>query len=549
MGLYCIFKEEQDRNMKKHYEKMMQDTEKRVRHSFRIQVKEQGEDYGGFYDEKGIVQPKYALYRVTTAIAAYCNQKSVFYQDLAVYTMIREGLAYVLRWQHDNGLFDFVTCNFLSTPDTAFCIKRILPVLTYLDNHRTTREEEEIYQALFTIVRQGAAGLLEGGFHTPNHRWAIASMLMECGKLFDDPAMVNRADEYLAEGIDCNEDGEYAEKSAGNYNRVNNDAMISLGHTTKNKQYFEYAARNLRMMLTYIESDGNIFTGNSTRWDNGLKIYPTDYYMEYLEIGILLEIPEFLDMANYIFCLVEEKGMKAPDQLIHYMNHPQWVELEHEGVWKQPEFHRFYQESGIARVHKPGFTYTVMKDKTCFLHMSTKTMEIQLKLGGGYFEHRAFAAELMEQRDDNSFHLEQIMKGWYYLPFKEKQDTSDWWKMDNEKREKVLGPDLRLQADVKEIEDGVEIHLNVTGVKKAPFRIEAAVTGASFIRGSQFDLKTEPGRTMILKEGQAAFVNDLECLKIGPEAASAYAFTLYFTDYTEFDHTFQIRVGEKSDNH
>ena len=56
--------------MKKHYEKMMQDTEKRVRHSFRIQVKEQGEDYGGFYDEKGIVQPKYALYRVTTAIAA-----------------------------------------------------------------------------------------------------------------------------------------------------------------------------------------------------------------------------------------------------------------------------------------------------------------------------------------------------------------------------------------------------------------------------------------------------------------------------------------------
>ena len=127
-------------------------------------------------------------------------------------------------------------------------------------------------------------------------------------------------------------------------------------------------------------------------------------------------------------------------------------------------------------------------------------MEIQLKLGGGYFEHRAFAAELMKQRDDNSFHLEQIMKGWYYLPFKEKQDTSDWWKMDNEKREKVLGPDLRLQADVKEIEDGVEIRLNVTGVKKAPFRIEAAVTGASFIRGSQFDLKTEPGRTMILKD-------------------------------------------------
>lgn len=41
----------------KHYEKMMQDTEKRVRHSFRIQVKEQGEDYGGFMMKKELSSP------------------------------------------------------------------------------------------------------------------------------------------------------------------------------------------------------------------------------------------------------------------------------------------------------------------------------------------------------------------------------------------------------------------------------------------------------------------------------------------------------------
>ena len=110
--------------MKKHYEKMIRDTEKRVGRLMRVQIKDQGKDHGGFYDEKGIAQPKFALYCVTSAIAVYCNKDSVLYRDPAVYTMICEGLQYALRWQHENGLFDFITCNFMSTPDTAFCIKR-----------------------------------------------------------------------------------------------------------------------------------------------------------------------------------------------------------------------------------------------------------------------------------------------------------------------------------------------------------------------------------------------------------------------------------------
>ena len=183
-----------------------------------------------------------------------------------------------------------------------------------------------------------------------------------------------------------------------------------------------------------------------------------------------------------------------------------------------------------------------------------------MKLGGGYFEHRGFQAKSMDKAPDGSFHLEQTMEGWYYLPFKEKQDTSDWWKMENQKREKVMGPDLHLQADIREIEDGVEVCLKVTGVEKAPFRVEIAVSGAETVRGGQFELKAEPGRSMILKEGTAAFLNNTESIEVGPgfgthrftagnfgsEDASACGFTVYFTDYTEFEHTFRIRVGQRN---
>ena len=78
-----------------------------------------------------------------------------------------------------------------------------------------TLQEQNILEKVEHIVRRGAYGILEGGFHTPNHRWAIASVLMACGRLFDCKEMEQAAFSYLNEGIDCNEDGEFAEKSAG----------------------------------------------------------------------------------------------------------------------------------------------------------------------------------------------------------------------------------------------------------------------------------------------------------------------------------------------
>ena len=80
--------------------------------------------------------------------------------------------------------------------------------------------QERIYQKLYNIVRRAAEGLLQGGFHTPNHRWAIASNLLECADFFGSSELAEAAKVYLREGSDCNEDGEYAERSAGGYNRM-----------------------------------------------------------------------------------------------------------------------------------------------------------------------------------------------------------------------------------------------------------------------------------------------------------------------------------------
>lgn len=546
--------------MEKHYRKIVKDTENRVRKSLRRQITDPDNPrYGGFRDDTGIVQAKYAIYRVASMTAAYCCPDAVFYHDGKIFDSIMLGLSYIRSVQHESGLFDYITCNFFSAPDTAFCIKKLLPVYEYLmKNEGKDEKESAVFRAVGEIVESGAKGLLEGGFHTPNHRWAIASVLMTCSRLFDDERMAAAAQEYLKEGIDCNEDGEFSEKSAGNYNRINNDAMIMLSRATGDDTYEKHAVRNLKMMLTYIEPDGSIFTANSTRFDKDLLIFPKDYYMEYLWMGMKYQIPEFLGMCNTIFDIVEEKHITSPDFLIWFMLDPKCRSFEFEERYQPEEYHVFYRESGIARCRSGKYTYTVMKGKSNFFYLHNGTMKLEVKVCGSFCEHRAFKGEEIQRLGDGEYHLRQVMRGWYYLPFEQAPDTSDWWKMDNAARPKKTGPDMQIDVWVKETPEGVDIRVKTSGVEGAPWRVELAFSGVNFLTGPYLDMPLSGSEVLVVKAGDIEVENGKDALSVGPcfgehhftegkedsEAKTPGAATLYLTDYTSFDHEIHIRRKE-----
>ena len=549
--------------MEKHYQKMLRDTEDRVVNSLKIQVLDrESPRYRGFADPTGIVQAKFAIYRIAGMAAAYCNEDTCFYRDGRVYDSILKGLDYVTGVQHESGLFDYITCNFFSAPDTAFCIKKLLPLYQYLKGRRDREAEPELREEencilgkVEQIVRQGAYGLLQGGFHTPNHRWAIASLLMSCSRLFDCKEMETAAFTYLNEGIDCNEDGEFAEKSAGNYNRVNNDAMILLSEATGDPSYEQNAVRNLRMMLTYWEPDDSVFTANSTRFDKDRLIYPKDYYMEYLKMGMKYHIPEFLQMCNTIFDIVDRRHITSPDFLIWFMLNPEYRRLEFEGSYRRPDFGSFYRESGIARGQQGRFTYTVMNGKSNFLYLHNGTMKLEMKVAGSFCEHRAFKSERMERLSEGEYHLSQVMRGWYYLPFAEKPPTSDWWKMDNASRDQKLGPDMHIDVWVKEAENGLDVRGKTSGVEGAPWRIEMAFSGVDFLTNDYVDLPLTGSETVVVKQGFTEIGNGKDTLIVGPcfgehhftegkedsEEKTPGAATLYLTAYTPFDREIRIR--------
>ena len=183
--------------MRKHYERILHDSESRVQRYLDIQILDENSPFcGGFPKADSLAEPKTAIYRATTMTACYLNPESRYYLDAELGRRLALALAFVRRSQRPGGYFDLINCNFFSGPDTAFCTKRLLPAYVYLckvvdgalpaapEAKAAAAELKPKYEA---IIRDAADALCHCGFHTPNHRWAIASVLMLCAKLFDKP--------------------------------------------------------------------------------------------------------------------------------------------------------------------------------------------------------------------------------------------------------------------------------------------------------------------------------------------------------------------------
>ena len=225
-----------------------------------------------------VAEAKTTIYHMATALSVYFKEDSRFYRNEALFDAIDLACGFVRRMQRENGSFDYPTCNFQSAADTSFCFKRLILGYRLLDKYGTGGDKTEVLKRKYLVIMQEALkAIRDGGFHTPNHRWGITAALLQGANLFaEDEAFADslrkRAAQYLAEGVDEDEDGEYAERSTGNYNAVVNNAMFAIGQETGEELYYDYARKNLKMMLLYIDPDDTIFTQNSSRQDKGLSL-------------------------------------------------------------------------------------------------------------------------------------------------------------------------------------------------------------------------------------------------------------------------------------
>jgi len=524
--------------------------------------------YGAFVGAHHVDSRNCGFY-MAQVLTAYICRESRYYLSSQVKEALEACFVFMKNNLRPSGCVDLTGCNFDSAPDTAFTANELIGAW-WLMEKRMCPELEWLVSPLRSLLITMAEGVASGGFHTPNHRWAIASSLKCIAKITGRTDFDQRADEYLSEGLDVNEDGEFAERSAGNYNQVNDDQMIRLFMATGDTFYLEAARKNLNMMYAYIDPDGTIFTNNSTRQDYGLKMYPGSYYILFLLTGYFLKDKSLAAMGEYCYrtAMYGTGNSVQPPFDRRLLSAVPWLllidDLEvfaSDAILDEKtllKYNRHFPASKIARMRDGQLSLTVMEDKPNFLYIQNGSLSMYMVIHSQVCGFVNFLPQKIEPIE-NGYRLSSHVEGWYYLPFyPEKPATSDWWAMDNANtRERMINVLFDTIVEATMNDGHIDIRVRTEGYDKIPFRIEMGFTPCH-VRHESFVMEGKPGTSLILTNGLLEMTGaqgDVLTIENGfaehgslarrdsayPESPSH--FTVYLTAYTPVEKTF--RIGTK----
>lgn len=557
--------------MKCYIDYLIRSEEHRVDEMLFLQIKDKNDLCYGLM-RGDVIEAKPTIYMMATALALYLNSRSRYYKSEKLMEALQLAADGVARVQRKSGYIDYPCCNFFSAPDTSFCYKRLNDGYRLMKKYQDVADTTILQKKYLAIMRMAAEAICDGGFHTPNHRWGICAALMQAAKLFADDtefakSLMDRTVLYLQEGIDGNSEGEYAERSTGNYNAVVNNAMMAMYQCSKDVKYLGYVERNLNMMMYYIEPNDMVFTQNSTRQDQGKEIFMDKYLYQYLYLlaydgtdGFIKLTPEEharLDgAAHQIIKGCAETGRQAPNCLHLLMIYDKTLDYTFENCGFLKTYHKLFKEAGVLRVKKENYSYTVMKNRSAFLYFNVNGLEAFLKIGESYCEIRNFVPDEMDVQEGKTV-LSHTARGWYYLPWKEKQNTSDWWQMDHKKRDLMITSDLHTQVVITELADGLEISVDTDGLERLPLRMELCVPSQTTLENDHFCMETVAGKSMVLSDDYVTMTKGLTSIEFGPgacehhfkghysgEEVNADGYTIYCNTYTPTKRVYTLKVKQ-----
>ena len=557
--------------MKRYIDYLIRSEEHRVDEMLFLQIKDKNDLCYGLM-RGDVIEAKPTIYMMATALALYLNSRSRYYKSEKLMEALQLAADGVARVQRKSGYIDYPCCNFFSAPDTSFCYKRLNDGYRLMKKYQDVADTTILQKKYLAIMRMAAEAIRDGGFHTPNHRWGICAALMQAAKLFADDtefakSLMDRTVLYLQEGIDGNAEGEYAERSTGNYNAVVNNAMMAMYQCSKDVKYLAYVERNLNMMMYYIEPNDMVFTQNSTRQDQGKEIFMDKYLYQYMYLiaydgtdGFIKLTPEeharFDGAAHQIIKGCAETGRQAPNCLHLLMIYDKTLDYTFENCGFLKTYHKLFKEAGVLRVKKENYSYTVMKNRSAFLYFNVNGLEAFLKIGESYCEIRNFIPDEMDIQEGKTV-LSHTARGWYYLPWKEKQNTSDWWQMDHKKRDLMITSDLHTQVVITECEDGLEISVDTDGLERLPLRMELCVPSQTTLENDHFCMETVAGKSMVLSDDYVTMTKGLTSIEFGPgacehhfkghysgEEVNADGYTIYCNTYTPTKRVYTLKVKQ-----
>ncbi len=302
----------------------------------------------------------------------------------------------MMRAQRPSGLLDLLSVNYDSSPDTGFTVQQLCTVVELgrtiapFDKLRVPRADEpawvELLSKIEQFIRRAAPGMMDGGFHTPNHRWVITSALAQAARLYPDLDVRRTVAAYLAEGADIDAEGFFIERSIGVYDAVNDRSLLLIADNWGWPAAVDAAERNLALDLRLLHADGTAETGLSRRQDDhrsGAREVALGLAPCYLLAHGLRPNPLFARAAEVLW-----------EQAPQPVNHLEWLcyaLLKHgdpapTDVALPDDFAQHFEANGIYRVRRGPLSASFFRDATRLLSLTFGAAELtDLKISATYF--------------------------------------------------------------------------------------------------------------------------------------------------------------------
>lgn len=481
--------------------------------------------------------------------SAYACKYSKYYQSKALELPLQRAMKCMLNNQHEDGTIDLYSTNFHSTPDTAFLVNYISPVFVILK--RMNPDGLAVFLADTEQFFNNASKCFRvGGIHTPNHRWVVCSALARINSFFPDKRLVDRIDEWLAEGIDQDPDGQFTEQSVSIYSPTCDNMFITMGRLLQRNELMDVARKNLDMTLYYIQPGGEVLTDASGRQDSGTIGYVDRYYYAYRYFAIKENKQDYASVCK----LIENN---FPEKISWYL--PKLLE---DPIFEKPlpapaaisnSYFKQFSHSGVIRIRRGDMDASVIEhNPTFFSFMKGSAVLQSMRLSAAHFGSRGqFTADATEVNGETITLRKSVTHG-YYQPYPEDKipGDGDWDSMPRSNRKMSELQTVDYAIEISERDKKVTMKIKLEGTPHIPVSMELNFREGGELKG----VSTNPNLddAYFLEDVYGVYQSGSDSIKFGPGIGlhkwaeirgmtpKQKGLSVYLTGYTPFEHTLEF---------
>jgi hypothetical protein len=323
-----------------------------------LQVLDGSDQDGGFDDEQtGWCVGRQAAYWLARLIGGVCWGEAIDVDRERLREAVRRAAKFIVRRQAPDGRIDL--SGTYSHNEAGFPVSGLVAAYKHLQIADPDLFGE-VGADLKTYIQRACEAVLNDQGHTANHRWTAAcAPLAAAHSLWPDERYIAKIEDYLSDGLDCDEDGFWYEERSPNYNGVANEGLEVIADCLNRPELLQPIVRNLRLAMYMLQPNGEMDSSYSHRQDRAqAKTAATGYGMA-RRIAQLTGDGRFTSLAM--------TALKDETRLIHELVPIIFKIEDHPEPLPTPlplpaDYERFYKPRQIARIRHAENALTLAAD-------------------------------------------------------------------------------------------------------------------------------------------------------------------------------------------